>query len=86
MDVLQTLALMTIALGAGLVVGSGLTAALDAWFEAGVLADRATWPAVEDRPTRPERYPGCVTCEGAEAIGRQSLLAHQLRDHGAARW
>lgn len=49
-------------------------------------AHRDPWQAAEARPaTRGERYPGCIVCEGAEAVGLDALARHQARDHRAGR-
>lgn len=48
--------------------------------------EEITTPAWERRPF-PQRYPGCVTCEAAEAAGRSSMVRHQERDHtDGVRW
>ncbi len=39
--------------------------------------------ATRRRPAvRGARYPGCVTCEGAEATSLDALIRHQRADHG----
>lgn len=48
-------------------------------------AERPRLTSVSD-PGKVGRYPGCVTCEGAEAVSMAELIRHQVRDHGSIAW